>query len=83
MYQNKQTGANKKTIHTCFKNWSGPLASMETDIILEGFKAAEKQYGVRYMRFIGDRDSSVHPTLVANVREWGYDIQRRSAQTTQ
>ena len=76
VYQNKQTGANKKTNHTCFKNWSGPSASMETDIILEGFQAAEKQHGVRYMRFIGDGDSSVHPTLVANVHEWGYDIQK-------
>ena len=57
--------------------------SMETDIILEGFQTAEKQHSVRYMRSIGDGDSSVHPILVANVHEWGYDLQRRSAQTIQ
>ena len=66
----------KKTNHTCFKNWSCPSASMESDLILEGFQVAEKQHGVRYMRFIGDGDSSVNPTLVANVSVWGYDIQK-------
>ena len=49
---------------------------MESDIILEGFQAAEKQHCVRYIRFIGDGNSSVHPTLVANVSVWGYDIQK-------
>lgn len=27
--------------HTCFKNWDGSSSSMETDIILHGFKTAE------------------------------------------
>ena len=40
---------------------------METHIILTGFKVAEKQHGVRYMKFIGDGDSSVYPSLVAGV----------------
>ena len=54
--------------YTCFENWTGTSSSMESDIILEGFLAAEKQHGVCYINyFIGDRDSSIYPTLVAGV----------------
>lgn len=60
--------------HSCFKNWDGSSSSMETDIILEGFRKAEKQHGVRYTKVIGDGDSSVYPTLVAGVPGWGYAI---------
>ena len=56
--------AKKK--HTCFKNWKGASSSMELDIILEGFLAAEKQHGVSCINFVGDGDSSVYPTLVSN-----------------
>ncbi len=28
-------------------------------------------HGVRYTKFIGDGDSSVHPTLLQNVPGWG------------
>ena len=49
-------------------------SAMETDIILEGFKRAERDHGVRYIRFVGDGDrfvgdgdSSVFPTLIAEV----------------
>jgi len=37
----------KKTKHVCFKNWEGVSASMESDIIVEGFNLAEQQHGVR------------------------------------
>ena len=37
---------------------------METDIILEGFLEAERVHRVRYTEFIGNGDSSVHPTLI-------------------
>ena len=47
---------------------------MESDIILEGFKAAEQQHGVYYINFIGDGDSSVHSTSVLGVLGWGYFI---------
>ena len=46
---------------------------METDIILEGFLKCETQYGLRYISFIGDGDSSVYPTLISSV-PWGYAI---------
>ena len=62
--------------HTCFKNWDESSSQMEADIILEGFKQAEEVHGLRYIRFIGDGDSSVHSTLVVGVPVWGKDIQK-------
>ena len=53
--------------HDCYKNWDGPSASMETDIILQGFKEAESRYGLRYTTFIGDGESSLHPNLITGV----------------
>ena len=49
---------------------------METDILLEGFLDAERVHGVRYMKFIGDGDSSVYPTLIQNVPRWGHAIKK-------
>ena len=50
---------------------------MESDIILEGFLAAEKHHGVGYINLVGDGDSSVYPTLVSNVPGWGYSIKKQ------
>lgn len=50
---------------------------MESDIILEGFRIAEQQHGVRYIKFIGDGDSSVHAQLISGVSGWGYAIQEQ------
>ena len=57
--------------HECFKNWSASSSSMETDILLEGFCQSEQQHGVRYIRFIGDGDSSLYPALIAGIPTWG------------
>ncbi len=62
--------------HACFKNWNRSSSEMETDILLEGFSEAERIHGVRYIRFIGDGDSSVYPTLLQGVLGWGYAIQK-------
>ncbi len=62
--------------HACFRNWDKSSSEMETDIILEGFLEAEKVHGVRYIHFIGDGDSSVHPTLIQNVPGWGHAIKK-------
>ena len=62
--------------HTCYKNWDKSSSEMETDIILEGFQQAERVHGVRYKRFVGDGNSSVHPTLIANVSGWGRHIEK-------
>ena len=50
---------------------------MESDIIREGFCMAEKQYGLRYTKFIGDGDSSVHATLISGVPGWGHVITKQ------
>jgi len=48
---------------------------MESDIILEGFKAAE-QHGIHYLNFISDGDSSAHSTLMSGVPGWGHFMQK-------
>ena len=62
--------------HTCFKNWEESSCQMEPDILLEAFQQAEKVHGVRYLRFIGDRDSAVHATLIQGVAGWGRRIKK-------
>jgi len=62
--------------HKCFKNWDESSSQMESDIILEGFKQAEEVHGVRYLRFIGDGDSSVYSTLIQHVPGWGRYIEK-------
>ncbi len=49
---------------------------MEPDIILSGFKEAERVHGLRYINFIGDGDSSVYPTLIQGVPGWGRYIKK-------
>ena len=65
-----------KENHTCYRNWTASSSEMETDIILEGFLEAERVHRVRYTEFIGDGDSSVHPTLIQNVPGWGHAIRK-------
>ncbi len=60
----------------CFKNWEESSSQMEADIILEGFKQSEAVHGVRYIRFIGDGDSSVYITLIQCVPMWGRFIEK-------
>ena len=67
--------AQKKVNHI-FKNWSGASASMESDIILEGFRMAEQQHGVRYIKFVSNGDSSVYTQLISGISGWGYAIQK-------
>ena len=53
--------------HLYFKNWSQSSCSMETDIIVEGFKKSEAMHGLRYIYMIGDGDSSVYLSVTINV----------------
>ena len=62
--------------HTCFKNWSGSSCSMETDILVSGFNAAEEMHGVHYMRVIGDGDSSVMCDIQQFVPVWGHMVKK-------
>ena len=72
--QQKEDASRK--CHVCYRNWHESSSAMESDIILEGFKAAESKYGLRYTKVTGDGDSSVYPTLVQNVPGWGYAIEK-------
>ena len=63
----------QKDKHICYKNWDGSFSQMESDIIAQGFCESERVHGVRYIRFIGDGDSSVHPALIHG---WGYAIKK-------
>lgn len=76
--RNKECTACTRGIkdHVCFRNWNESSSAMETDIILEGFRRAERDHGVRYITFIGDGDSSVYQTLIAEVPGWGRAIKR-------
>ena len=62
-------------LHKCYRNWSGSSASMETDIVSEGFRLSEKHHGVRYMRVTADGDSSVMSTPIQSV-QYGPFIQK-------
>ncbi|KAK3084518.1 hypothetical protein FSP39_014666 [Pinctada imbricata] len=71
---------DKNNPHTCFKNWNQDSQSMEGDIILEGFLEAETKHGLRYMRLIGDGDSSVYARIREEVPVWGrYAIKEECA----
>ena len=66
----------KNTPHTCFKNWDQDSQSMESDIILEGFLETESKHGLRYMRLVGDGDSSVFAKIREEVPNWGRYVVR-------
>lgn len=76
--RNKYCAACARNIpnHTCYRNWSSSSSEMESDIIPEGFLQAEQTHGVRYTRFVGDGDSSVHTTLLQCVPQWGHAIKK-------
>lgn len=65
-----------KENHTCYRNWDASSSQMETDIIVEGFCQCERVHGVRYLRFIGDGDSSVYPTVIQTVPGWRHAIKK-------
>lgn len=51
---------NKKAEpHNCFKNWNKSSTSIESEIILEGFKTSVAVHGLKYAYLVGDGDSSV------------------------
>lgn len=61
--------------HKCFKNWDGSSASMESNIICEGFRLSESQYGIRYLFVVGDGDSSVMANIRSSV-SYGIFVQK-------
>jgi hypothetical protein len=61
--------------HLCFMNYKGPSKSMETEILVEGFRASEDMHNLQYLRYIGDGDSSVYFKLKQSV-SYGSLIQK-------
>ena len=52
--------ANQKVKdHVCFMHYNGPSKSLETDILVEGFRQSEAMHNLQYLQYIGDGDSSV------------------------
>ncbi|VDI15012.1 Hypothetical predicted protein [Mytilus galloprovincialis] len=49
---------------------------MESDVILQGFLEAEKKHGVRYMRVVGDGDSSVFAKIREEVPGLGRSVKK-------
>lgn len=45
--------------HICYRNWEGSAPAMEANMLVQGFALSESMHGVRYLKFIGDGDSSV------------------------
>ena len=44
--------------HKCYKNWDGFSTSMESDIILEGFRTSVDRLGLIFDTIVSDGDSS-------------------------
>lgn len=59
--------------HICYKNWTDSSTAMESDIILEGFRASVDMHGLKYARLIGDGDSSVYNKLL-NAMPYGPNL---------
>lgn len=49
--------------HICYKNWNSTSTSMESNIIIEGFKESISMHNLIYNKLIGDGDSSVTKQL--------------------
>lgn len=67
---------NNSKHHTCFKNWTGSSTSMESDIILEGFKRSIQMHGIKYAYLVGDGDSSVFKKLQVEKPYGNFAIQK-------
>lgn len=50
--------------HVCYKNYSDSSTSMESLILLEGFKQSISMYGLIYERMVADGDSSTYKKIL-------------------
>ncbi|CAH1099059.1 unnamed protein product [Psylliodes chrysocephalus] len=53
----------KAATHKCSKNWDGWSTSMESELILKGFRNSIKMHKLKYVKIIGDGDSSVYQKI--------------------
>ncbi|KAI4455781.1 exonuclease phage-type/recb c-terminal domain-containing protein [Holotrichia oblita] len=66
----KSDDVNPASEHVCSKNWKGTSTSMESDIIVERFQQSIAMHGLKYVKLVGDGDSSVMKKLLA-VKPYG------------
>lgn len=62
-----------KKEHVCFQNWNTTSTSMESDIIVEGFKRSLELHNIIYHQLIGDGDSSVMKKL-DETKPYGHQV---------
>ena len=46
--------------HQCFRNYEGTFAGREATAVVEAFKQSISMYGLKYTKFVADRDSKVY-----------------------
>lgn len=61
--------------HVCYKNWDGSASSMEASMAVDGFNMSESMHGIRYLKFVGDGDSSVFTKILQNV-SYGKEVKK-------
>jgi hypothetical protein len=59
--------------HKCYKIWTSTSTSIESDIIVEGFKERIAMHNIIYNKLIGDGDSSVSKKLLL-AKPYGPDV---------
>jgi hypothetical protein len=59
--------------HKCYKNWTSTSTSMESGIIVEGFKESIAMHNIIYNKLIGDGGSSVSKKLLL-AKPYGPDV---------
>ena len=76
VYAIAENAGHEVSDHMCYKNWNASSPAMESDILVEGFNQAERTHGVRYMRLVGDGDSSVLSCIYSGVPLWGRYVRK-------
>ncbi|XP_060858281.1 uncharacterized protein LOC132935681 [Metopolophium dirhodum] len=67
--------------HVCYKNWDSTSTSMESSIIVEGFKESIPMHNLIYDKLIGDGDSSVMKNL-SLTKPYGPDLNIKKIECT-
>jgi len=67
--------------HVCYKNWDSTSTSMESSIIVEGFKESIPMHNLIYDKLIGDGDSCVMKNL-SLTKPYGPDLNIKKMEYT-
>lgn len=67
--------------HICYKNWNSTSTSMESDIIVEGFRQSVPMHNIIYHKLTGDGDSSVLKKIILS-KPYGLDTEVKKIECT-